>query len=267
MLATGAGVCAGEPNPLATAKPAETLTNDSIIELQSLNLGDAVIIEKIKASKCDFDVSVNGLKLLKQAKVSDPVIQAMIASKAPSAPKGALATPAVAGDPNDPNAPHELGVWLYEENSGQKKMTRLEPEISRMWMPTGMGFGSAIRAVLTGLHAAVQVSSRRPVCYMYFGEGGQGIAGAGSPNELPLARLTLKEKTNERLLIVGSVAPFGGVNTGIKKDALRAVSAEKMAAGVYKITPQEDLPEGEYGFCYLVSGAMGAGKMFCFAVR
>ena len=49
----------------------ETLNNASVIELQGLNLGDAVIIEKIKTSKCEFDTSITGLKQLKAAKVSD----------------------------------------------------------------------------------------------------------------------------------------------------------------------------------------------------
>src|SRR5437870_3804365 len=48
----------------------EKLTNASIIELQGLGLGDGVIIEKIKSTKCDFDTSIAGLKQLKEAKIS-----------------------------------------------------------------------------------------------------------------------------------------------------------------------------------------------------
>ena len=78
--------------PAASAAD-ETLNNASIIELQGLNLGDAVIIEKIKTSKSDFDTSINGLKQLKAASVSAPVIQAMLATKssAPGAPVFATA--------------------------------------------------------------------------------------------------------------------------------------------------------------------------------
>src|ERR1700679_1638030 len=56
------GVCA----PRCSAAD-EKLTNASILELQGLNLGDGVIIEKIKASKCDFDTSIAALKQLKEA--------------------------------------------------------------------------------------------------------------------------------------------------------------------------------------------------------
>ena len=43
-----------------TVSAAEILSNASGIELQGLNLGDAVIIEKIKTSRCDFDTSISG---------------------------------------------------------------------------------------------------------------------------------------------------------------------------------------------------------------
>lgn len=250
--------CAAE-----AGKKEETLTNKSIIELQQLNLGDVVIIEKIKASKCDFDVSVSGLKQLKEARVSDAVIQTMIAPKPAATVEAAKST--AAGDSNDPNVPHEAGVWLYEETGGQKKMSRVESESYRMWMGGGP-FGGASRAVLTGLGASLQLSSRRPTFYLYFGDARQGILGATSPNELPLARFTLKEKTKERLLVVGRVAPFAGYNSGIEAKALRAVEETRVAPGIYKVVPKEDLSDGEYGFCQAIAG-MTAGRMFCFGVR
>jgi hypothetical protein len=266
LLAGGTGslsLCASAS--AAEASP-ETLSNGSVIELQKLNLGDGVILDKIKASKCDFDVSIDGLKQMKAAGVSDAVIQAMIATKAPAAGGGG-ASVAAPGDPNDPKAAHDVGVWLCEESNGQKKMTKLEPESFRMWMGGGP-FGGASRAVLTGLAASRQVSARRPVFYMYFGENGQGIMGSTSPSELPLAKFDLKPKTQERLLIVGSVAPFAGYNSGIKKESLRAIDQEKVAANIYKITPKDDLADGEYGFCYTSAGGMGAvGKMYCFGVH
>ncbi len=57
---------------------AETLNNASVIQLHKVGLGDPVIVEKIKASTCQFDISVDALKNLKEAGLSDAVIQAMI---------------------------------------------------------------------------------------------------------------------------------------------------------------------------------------------
>jgi tetratricopeptide (TPR) repeat protein len=60
------------------AAPAQGLTNDDIIKMVQVKLGDSVIIAKIKSSACAFDTSVDGLSKLKQADVSDAVLQAML---------------------------------------------------------------------------------------------------------------------------------------------------------------------------------------------
>lgn len=72
----------------------ETLNNASVIQLQALGLGDDVVVEKIRASKCNFDTSADALQKLKDAKVSAAVILAMIKSQAPasvsSTPSGSV---------------------------------------------------------------------------------------------------------------------------------------------------------------------------------
>jgi hypothetical protein len=259
--------------PVAAAadqsQKAETLNNESIIEMQKLTLSDGVIIDKIKSSTCEFDVTLNGLKQLKNAKVSDAVIQAMIAAKntAPAPPGAPAPKAAATGDLNDPATPRGAGIWMYEETNGQKKMTQLETEGFRMWMGAGP-FGGAMRAVLTGLNAKVKVATPHPVFYMYFGQGGQDIGSMTSPSQLPLAKFDLKPRTEERLLVIGSAAPFAGYTTGIRKQSLRAVNTDKIAEGIFKVTPAEDLSSGEYAFCYVSEmGMNSAGKMFCFGVQ
>src|SRR2546428_11681853 len=55
------------------------MTNEDITAMVSLGLTDEVIIDKIHAAGAtDFDTSIAGLTALKQAKVSDAVIRAMI---------------------------------------------------------------------------------------------------------------------------------------------------------------------------------------------
>jgi len=55
------------------------LSNDDIIQMVSLGIGDDVIIEKIRsATTTNFDTSIDGLKLLKGAKVGDAVLKVMI---------------------------------------------------------------------------------------------------------------------------------------------------------------------------------------------
>lgn len=74
----------------ASSQPEEAdpnlLTNDKIAKMANAKLGDAVIVSMIKTSACSFDTSSNAVIKLKQAGVSDAVLQAMIeAAAAPQA--------------------------------------------------------------------------------------------------------------------------------------------------------------------------------------
>ena len=56
----------------------EILTNVDVIRMVKAGLPDSVIIAKIKSSKCKFDTSTDGLVKLKQAGLSNPVLQAVV---------------------------------------------------------------------------------------------------------------------------------------------------------------------------------------------
>lgn len=76
----------------------KTLTNDDIISLVKAGLSDAAIVSLIQGSQTQFDLSPNSLIKLKEAGVSNTVIEAMIKSHTPSttSPKASL-IPAVYG--------------------------------------------------------------------------------------------------------------------------------------------------------------------------
>ncbi len=61
----------------AYAQPAETLTNQSIIQLQRAGLGKDVIKAKVENSQGNFDLSTDALLTLKKAGVADEVITEM----------------------------------------------------------------------------------------------------------------------------------------------------------------------------------------------
>jgi hypothetical protein len=278
------------PSACAADQKAEILNNASIIELQQLDLGDGVILAKIKTSKCNFDVNPSDLKLLKEAKVSGAVIEAMIIATTPATPPPPLpVTPGTptstvvvgevkqlpVGDINDPNTYHDSGVWFYEEIGGAKKMTQLSTEaydISHMFIPFGGGIsGSA--AVLPGVAAKTQSSSRRPIFYMYFGEGRQNnmdMMATLTPDQLPLTHLkvTDNKKKQERTVSIGSGGAFGG-HDGIPMKERRSVDWSKVGPGIYKVTPQQDLDDGEYAFFYSHSQVQegAAGRVYCFGVH
>jgi hypothetical protein len=100
------------------------LTNRDVIELLEAGLSEDVIIDKIHATVAtDFDTSVTGLKALKEAKVPDAVIRAMInphpainaVDRAPSATEAA----------KEDGLPDEIGVYVALDG----KVSEVEPEI------------------------------------------------------------------------------------------------------------------------------------------
>jgi hypothetical protein len=62
--------------------PDEVLTNSDVVKMAKAKLGDGIIIGTIKTTACNFDTSVNAMVKLKEAGVSDRVIQTMRDAKA-----------------------------------------------------------------------------------------------------------------------------------------------------------------------------------------
>lgn len=250
---------------------AETLNNDGVIQLHKLGLGDSVIVEKIKGSTCQFDTSIGALKALKDAGLSDSIIQAMIAAGGSSSGSPAAAS----GDPNDPAAPHESGIWLYETVDGKPRMTQMRPSpIDEVKTGSGFGVGwggaARTRAVLSGLHASMQLAESQPVFYFYFDKEAEGLSSAGSsattPDDFSLAVMDLHKDRQERRLEIGKYT-MGGARIGLNKKDIQPLNAEKVADRVYKVTPVNSLKPGEYAFVDLrAANITGGGKLFDFGI-
>lgn len=61
----------------------EIVTNSVIIDMVKAKLGETIIINKIKNSKTNFDLSTNTLIKLKEAGVSDNIVNAMMEAQNP----------------------------------------------------------------------------------------------------------------------------------------------------------------------------------------
>lgn len=245
----------------------EALDNAGVISLKQLGLGDSVLIEKIKTSRCNFDVGLQGLKQLKTGGLSDAVIAAVLAAE-----NNSTSGPS---DPNDPRSPHESGIWLYGEATGKPSMTQLEPSVysqSRSGSMIFMGYGATAkqRAVLRGAHAQMVTTNRDPVFYFYFENTQSGLGGnngATTPNEYILAQFEVKTKEDQRRLVIGSLNAYSGGSSGTEEKSVRSFSFEKLAPGIYKVSPKEPLANGEYGFFYgQTSRDSTGGKVFDFGV-
>ena len=269
----------------------EVLTNDKVIMMTKAGLSASIIVSKIRSSKTNFNVTTEELIRLKQARIPDDIINAMVEGSSRSA---ATVSQMGAGDvaridPHDPLSAHEAGIYLLQEEGGQRQMLQLEPSISTQsksggWFKSAMTYGIAkvkSKAVLANANARLQINKPRPVFYFYFEVKNSGLSNSGnvyasastSPNEFVL--VMMDEKKNNRELTVGQFNVFGAQSGTLDKYS-RPFDYEKIAPGVYKVTPRVDLADGEYGFFYGGStpiagyGYFGAGmspKIFDFGIN
>lgn len=248
----------------------DIMTNDEVISLVKAGLSPSIIINKIRTSKSSFDVSTDGLIKLKKAGVSDDVVTAMQEAKSGRTMTSTVPSVVTKGDPNDPLAPHDVGIYYFTEKNGERKMMELEPNVVTQTRAGGM-FGSAmtygimkakVKAKVPGISANMQITDTQPVFYFYLNESDNSMravkAFPANINQFQLIKFHVKDKGRE--VTVGKVNAFGG-KFGISDEYLVEFSYEKIKDGVFKVTPKTTLANGEYGF-YLIGTGEGTGATF-----
>lgn len=267
----------------------EVLTNETIITLTKAGLSPTIIVNKIRTSKTKFNVSTEELLKLKKENVADDVVNVMLQTADTKAKEAEVANTPAPANPNDPTAPHDSGIYLLKENDNTKVMIQMDPSVytqakSGGFFKSAMTYGIAkvkSKAVLAGRQANLQMDNAKPVFYFYFDTKSAGLSSAGnvyqgvsvSPNEFVLVKMDVKK--NSRELVVGQFNSFGA-SSGALDEFVQPFDYEKVAPGIYKVTPKKDLKEGEYGFFYggttpLATygyfGAVGGSKIFDFGIK
>jgi hypothetical protein len=232
----------------------ETLNNASVIGLKQAGLGDSVILNKIKASKCDFDISTDGLKQLKEGGLSDDLINTIIATVTATTTPAPPATPPVTALPmvsapvisSDPISAHDPGIWLYQELGGERRMLKLKPA---RYIGQSEGWPAKSRIVFPGTSALLRLSGN--FSFYFYEEPKQ--EGAFAPmvmtaDDLTLTHLEVKDSKNARRLVIGKTKFFGGKKTGLEREQYVPVTVEKIRDGISRIQPVKVLLDGEYCF-------------------
>jgi hypothetical protein len=259
---------------IGAAMGQETLTNDSVVEMVAAGLSDQIVIAKIQSSKTSFDLSTPALAKLTQAKVSDPVMKAMIEPKPnDTGTSAALAVPAPV-NPDDPMSPHDPGIYLMTvTRDGAKKMMQIEragsshEKTANTW-GHAFSYGIAkakIKAELPGRQAATRSTQDKPEFYLYFPPTGNlGAADTiSSPSQFSL--LSLEVKSDHRETAVAKIG-FGTASAGTDEKRTFKFDVEKIRAYAYRATPDSSLKAGEYAFVAATSmgGTASGGAIVIF---
>jgi hypothetical protein len=220
------------------------ITNKDVIDMVGLGLSDDIIIAKIRSAAAggtlQFDTSVDSLKELKSAKVSDEVIKVMINPAPPAVPVVVAATP-ISNDPTLP--PPEVGVYWKNSNA----FVLIEGQAisqAKVGGKAGSMFTYGMRnehwdAYLNGPQSKNIINDRRPVFYLYVPDG-------ASASDFIL--ITLEKKGNRREFQIGSFGGVTGGKSGVKRDKEVAFTSEHAGIRTYKIKLDAAIKPGEYAF-------------------
>lgn len=204
---------------------AEKLTNDSVIQLvKPGTVTEEVIVSTVAtAAEVDFDMSVNGIIALSNAKVPPKVIEAM-QKRASLAAVAAQLAPAVAvRDAVVAGVAAQAGdVFLVDGGKTSKLVfsdARREVSGRAVW---AVGTRGAFNLVVPGQKAQLRIKNKQPAFLV-------SLPAAQNPEEL-VTLVSLGVRKHRYLAWVGiSGQPSAGLRRGISADRLVGISIEKAA--------------------------------------
>lgn len=236
-------VTAGALWAVQTEKP---LDNAGVIELVRLDMGDAVVIAKIKsASAVQFATGTEDLVALKKAGVSGAVIAALLDRSAVSAPSREGGSTAAAA-----------ATVTLETKDGPVGLTLMDGDVKTIVAPF---VGMRRFVVFPELASTVRTKDRK---------ASVTIAIDKDPRKTYwLVRLDPDDDEDEmnRSVDIESPGMFGGViSSAPDEDVLVKCTQTEETPGLWRFTPARDLKPGEYGI-YIGKGEQSA-SLFDFGV-
>lgn len=226
------------------------LTNKSILDLRAIGLSDGVIIAKIKSSESDFDTSVESLRTLKEAGVSDSILMEMIgASKLLSSSQEIISD--------------KLGIYVMDGDEYRKIYPTVFTGKSVNTIGVALSFGLANADVVSSIqggHSHNKLNRDRPEFHFFFDRSntfsGNIFQIASSPYEFILTRLESDNDT--RHLITGSANAYAGQKIGVNPESIIKFKVSSVSESEFIVIPEKPLPAGEY--CFLYQGSVPQGN-------
>ena len=217
--------------PADQGKSEAAFSNKDVIKLVKLELGDEVVVGKIKqAADVTFDLTTDGLVQLKQAGVSSRVISAMLEKTTPRSMPNAVSgnqPPQFAGD--DVRIVIDGKETSLPANHGDLSATGAWPVVF-----TFLDY--------PGLHARTRTKNVRPTIIVRSEHDPKGYYYLGKLD------VNDEDENNRSLKIEQKASGFSATTRVIPAGRwyVEYESAEK-TPGIWYLTPKRDLRAGEYG--------------------
>jgi len=262
-------LCQGLAQAVASRAQEDVMTNQTIIDLVKAKTSDSLIISLIQQPETTkFDTSVSAVLKLKQAGVSDAVIQAMMAKEpgqpitTPSPQAGNPPPGAPSGTPPVPaGLPTEIGVYVKKDDQWVEVLHEVVN-----WKTGGVLKTIATVGIVKGdINGRIDGPRSRnivqaPLEFLIVAPEGVAIT------EYQFLRLRAKKDAREFRTVTGGVLHASG---GAKRD-LVPFEGKKIAPRVYSVT-FTTLTPGEYGFlppgAFTSAGASSSlGKIYTFSL-
>jgi hypothetical protein len=225
----------------------DTLRNENIVEMTKAGIDENTMLKLIQSRLSSFDTSVQALVRLKQAGVSDTVIDAIVSARRADAGAAGLH-----------DIPDEAGVYA----NVRERLVPLKIEIVT-WRTGGelkrlYGNRGHLNGVVSRPLSTLDVDTRPE----FIVKTPDGVAA----EEYQLVRFWKKEDRREFRIVTGGVFHA----TSGPDDNLVAVDIERVGPRTYRMRPSLPLRNGEYGFLAPAAGATAtvasSGKMYTFRV-
>lgn len=235
----------------------ETITNESIIQMQQLDFDDYMIADKINSSDVKFDASIGALSKLKDAGVSSEIIS-LVMQKSKHNTKTKTGIYYITSDDDQ----ERIQPSVFSSSNTNKAAQKLVSGFINAKKKAQLPKTKSNNVLNSGTQEFMFIFNTSDVDNMQSNQGTQAgylnwwFRTATSPNEFVLIKLTVKERKNLREVITGK-SSFLTSTSGIDPKYALPFNIEEIESNKFKVTPKT-LEPGEY--CFIYQGRVPEGR-------
>jgi hypothetical protein len=226
----------GAPSPVF-AEQDPPLTNEAIISLCKVGLGDDVVVAKIKqAADVNFQLDTKALINLKEQGVSSAVVKAMLKRSTPAQP-----------DSTPPASYPSPSAVVYSLTAGNPRLSTpagdvvLESTQGSMGR-SGYGAFTYMHFDFSGSRSVVRTKDKTLSILV------RSRMDPSESNDLQIVKMDADERGKTRSFLIDRGGPFSHTSKFIPSaNCVVPFTSKAVSPGTFRLTPSKPLEPGEYG--------------------